>query len=57
MDPIVWIAITVLVVFLIIGIIAIWMQPPDDNTCECQPARFCCRCGKKLSTRQQDNSM
>jgi hypothetical protein len=57
MDPIAWITITVLVFVLIIGIIAIWMQPPEDNTCECLPARFCCRCGKKLNTPQRDTSM
>ena len=57
MDPIGWIAITVLVVFLVIGIITMWMQPAEDNTCECQPARFCCRCGKKLSAPRPDTLM
>lgn len=49
MESIGWIAITILLSLLVIGIIVAWAQPPDDNTCECQPARFCCRCGKKLS--------
>jgi hypothetical protein len=57
MDLLGWIAIAILVIVFVIGVIAMWTQPPDDNTCECQPARFCSRCGKKLSHPRPDTSM
>ncbi len=50
-----WAAIAVLMIFLLVGIVVVWMQPPDDTVCECKPAKFCSWCGKRLKeTRLND---
>jgi hypothetical protein len=57
MDILGWLAIAIAFIVFLALIVAALMQSPEEDTCECKPAKFCSQCGKRLSDQKSKELM